>query len=214
MATEDFTGFTEVDVPADRLTITSTKVAWASADQDEEFYSYYDYGVDHFSGDFEQLLEHYHNSGGSVSTGLAAWALQNIIDDWYYIRYNDDGLAFWPHEEGDAGFKVYLCEAVAGTSYIDVSIDINADQNYYDKFKRIEGSPSILYAYIYDDSGRTNQIDLLTLTLHEDEDFRYGFAGSNYKGGGTGKSYSGYIQNLDLQEVVAAVTRSFGFIIG
>ena len=47
MAVEDFTTYTEVD-PNSRITVSSTKVTWASVQRDEDAYVYKDKGVNYF----------------------------------------------------------------------------------------------------------------------------------------------------------------------
>ncbi|MBA7494383.1 hypothetical protein ES702_04958 [subsurface metagenome] len=202
---EDLRTYTEVDIPANRITsITAARVQMTNCDDDETVYLYRDRGVDHYSGDYEHLLTIYLDT--ITNTGHAVfWAITNGIDDCYSL-HNGGGDLHWIECYGDTGppSELFLLETVAGAWLADV-YSMLWDTPYYLRVKRDEsvGANGTLYLYIYSDALRTILLDTLSVALREKEDFRYQFAISSYNEGDAGEAATYYTQHLNLQEAGA-----------
>lgn len=211
MATEVFTGYTEVD-PNSKITITAPKIAVAALATADTAYVYKDKGVDHFSGDFEHLLEVY---GVAANDDVAKlWALANDIGaSAALIAASKNFLFLDVQPQDNSQVKLFLVENYSGGYYYDYKTGLSPSTPYYLKIKRDEsvGTYGTLYCYIYSDSDRTSLVDTLEIALHAKLDFRYiyGLMGK----GAAGDAFTGYVQNLDLQEAAPpAVGFSRGFV--
>lgn len=201
MAVEDFTAYTESD-PGSEITVTSTKVSWASMARDVDSWVVDDKGVDHFDGDFTHLVETQLTADGSTGLGTF-WAIANAIDTWDDIDAAGGSqlLAFFY----GTGPAIYIREIDSGTQYSDTSVNLSAGTTYYLEIERDEsvGTHGTLYCRIYSDSGRTTLVDTLSIALHSSKkDFRYIYACQNLNTGDSGASResTAFSQNLDLQE--------------
>jgi hypothetical protein len=198
--TEDYTTYTEVD-PNGHLSKTLSKITWTDLNNSETAYICDDKGVDHFDGDFEFLFD------GEITDIPAGGArvywcgLANGLDDLRSIDVGGgDYLALLTYVSG-GNVRYYLHEVVSGSAYQDYTA-YTAEKQQWITFERDEavGTYGTLYAYIYDDSDRTEEADTLSVTLHEKEDFRYIYGLSSYDENSAARYGSGYVRNLDLQE--------------
>jgi hypothetical protein len=199
MAYEDFTTYTEND-PLGVVTITASKVSWTNMTRNDDFYTYKDYGANHFDGDFEHLCTIYDdNQPSGVSQGL--WMVSTITGNLKAI-YDASG--------GCLNFKFYNgptaeLQELRGGSWTTDSGNVSIDTLYYPKIKRDEavGANGTLYAYVYTDSSRTNLHDTLSISLTAKTDFRYLQVAWSYDDNYGPTGGVAYVENLDLQEVVA-----------
>lgn len=200
-AYEDFTSWTEVD-SGTILSQTATKSSFASMSCEEENYLYYDYTVDHFDGDFEHKFDYEPESISGEGMGYP-WGMANELDDMYNLIENDKDQFAYVIYPADPLIRLYATENTA-TQY-DSFLDGNAGEQWWVKIVRNE-TTEVLYAYIYNapgwDSGDLQ--DTLVLGLNEKEDFRYLFAPSCYNNGVADRLITGYVENLDIGEAVAA----------
>ena len=81
MAYEDFTTFSEQD-PNSRITLSTTKCLWTLMPNNEDSWAYYDYGANHFDGDYEQLFEYEFDT--SNTTIHVIWMLSNTVEELLY----------------------------------------------------------------------------------------------------------------------------------
>lgn len=207
MAVQDFTTYTEVD-PSSRLTVTSSKVAWASQNaNDSAGYVYKDMGAAHFAGDFEHLLEVQLTSAGTFAIFAPVWMMANNINNMTGLRTaNQDflGVRFYWDNNG-SNYQLQIIERDGASEYTDDTSgvgNLSAATTYYLKIKRDEsvGTHGTFYCYIYTDSGRTSLFDTLSIALHTSKkDYRYIYGESNYVTGDN-RASTGFSQNLDLQE--------------
>jgi len=206
----DWNNGTPQSDPNSRLTVTTSKVEFDNLTRNEDCHFYRDMGVDHFDGDFthriETLLDAYSSTHASF-----VWGLTNDIDDYYGLRMNGYpslGCLWY----GAAQFWVY---EIYGVNLINWDVStVSLDTLYYVEIERDEnvGTYGTLYAYICDDdyySNGGNLIDTIAITLQvAKRDFRYIYAINSYNTGVT--SYgTGYMQNLDMQEVSETEKISF-----
>lgn len=207
MAIENLTTYTEVDVPADRIQKSASRVTFTALKRDEAVYLYDDKGLNHFSGDFEHLIDiRLTASDNSGQTGL--WAITNATSGVAPI-YTASGsyLSLTIFRSGDgASYSIYLYEVDSGTVYSDKWDGAELNTTYYLRIKRDEsaGTYGTLYCDIYptaaDRAAETNRLDRLSIALHSSKkDFQYIFPCISYDSTGD-YAQSGYSENLDLQE--------------
>jgi hypothetical protein len=198
--TEDYTTYTEVD-PNGHLSKTSSKITWTDLNNGETAYICDDKGVDHFNGDFEFLFDG-EITDIPVGGGRAFWCgMANTLNDLRSIDVGGgDYLALLTYVSG-GNVRYYLHEVVSGSAHQDYTA-YTAEKQQWITFERDEavGTYGTLYAHIYDDSDRTQELDTLSIALHEKEDFQYIYGMSSYNDGTPASYGSGYVRNLDLQE--------------
>lgn len=202
MAYEDFTdpAWIELD-DNNRFTITADKIDVSGLTMNEDAWVVKDKGVDHFDGDFEHLVEVYEASASDNNCQVGVCVLSNAIDDVQTLKAGDALLAI-NFSQFQSLPIIYIWEVDGGNLYQDFKTYLSFDTPYYLKLKRDEdvGDYGTYYCYIYDDAERTSLVDTLTLAVHTSKkDFRYIF-GANSVNASTGYTFTGYIQNLDLQE--------------
>lgn len=185
MAYEDFTTYTETDTGS-KVTVTASKITYTAVTSAEVVK---DFGAGHFDGDFEHLMTI--QMGGSSAYGNVVWYLLDIA---YPIEYSRHVALVWGGYS--PGGRIAISEY---GPYDDVMAAQSLPKTYYPKFKRVEsvGTYGTLYGYIYSDAARTSLDDTLSLALHSKEDLRVLSAFLANTGAIT---YTGYIENLDLQE--------------
>jgi len=200
VAVEDFTTYTEVD-PNGHITVSANTVDVSALGMDEDAYVYKDFGVDHFKGDFEHLLDLTLTSGSGDGAWALAHSLTNLVDDWHTIHAgggDELGVSYeWDEDTGK--WYIRLHEVASGSGARDDSSTYDAD-SFYLKFKRDEsvGTYGTLYCYIYSDAARTNLLETLSLSLHAKTDFRYCYATQSVNPG-YDRCVTATIANLDLQ---------------
>lgn len=213
MAVVDFTTFTETDASA-RLTVTSTKITVTALQDSETARVVKDMGAAHFSGDYEHLVTVYCSNATVTGLPNVVWGVSNISNG--NIAGGGMGSdANWlrMYEETSTSASLFLQENDGGSGYTDANTTLSLNTPYYLKVKRDEavGSFGTLYCYIYSDSGRTTLVDTLTVTLHtskKDYQYLYGHAGWQHEDGAY--SWTGYIENLDLQESTTSIKTANG----
>lgn len=204
MANQDFTTYTETD-PNGRITVSSSRITWAGLTRNEDAYVYDDKGVNHFDGDFEHLLTFFQDTGWDNNAVVVTWAIANDIDDYKGLIDNlKDSLTLY-NQPSVVVNRLNLVELDGGTTYTDqFSVSRTATWLLYLKIKRDEsvGSFGQIQCFIYSDSGRTNLLDTLSLTLHTSKkDFRYIYGVQSFNTA-SALAGNGYTENLDLQEPV------------
>lgn len=199
MAYQDFSTYTEDD-PNAKITVTSTKIDVAALARPDAARVYKDMGSNHFAGDFEHLYEGYSGAATTDGGSWIAWAVANVTN---LLSNSTDTAIFcrW-YQESSTDVRFYIGHA-GGQAGV---FSLNQDQLYYIKLKRDEavGTYGTAYVYVYSDSGRTSLIGSNSVTLATakyDFQYLYGFANM---GGAAGFFFTGYLQNLDIQEAAAA----------
>ena len=206
MAVENFLTYPEVD-PNSRITVTSSRVTWASLDRNETAYVASDKGTDFFDGDFVHLLTASMTSNSGSST-VYGWALTNTLDSLYAIDAASGdylGLNYYGYS---ATRQLVLAECDGGAVYASNAYSITLTTVYYVKIVRDEavGTYGTLYCYIYSDSARTTLLATLTLTLHTSKkDFRYVHAVNSWDSSETPHIQSGYTEHLTIEGGGASV---------
>lgn len=185
MAVEDFTTYTEVDGDS-TLTVISTRITGTAQDCTTTSYVYDDKGASHF-GDFEHLITVDIDTVPDAG-GFGAWSCSTVYGDWTMIDY-EPGMALYIYD--DAYYvQLYNMDDLTKDYYNGIAT------TYY---LTIERSSTTGTCKIYDDSGRTNLVDTLSLTVDNDA-CRY-IQGHFSRNGASG-NVTFYTENLDLQEAV------------
>lgn len=211
MAIEVFTGYTEVD-PNTRIAVTASRVTWTLITLDEDAYVYIDKGAGYFAGNFIINFT-YRATGGSCVSNVSpmAFALANLIDDWYGIRATNGDLLGMLCGQSATGLPlIYITEFDSGTQYFpsgDYTYILTANTDYYLKVVRDEtvGTYGTLYLYIYSDVSRTTLLFTQTLTLHTaKDDFRYLYACLAGDANSATLTHSGYTEALEIVSNVSS----------
>ena len=194
MATEDFTTFTEVDVPGyisvdDANTITVTSMirncsCWVQKS----------YGADHFDpDDFEHLVDYNGDAGPDDGSVCGLWGISNGQFTMADMDSNNDGLSVY---YGDNSRVVTLRRDDGGGSE-------DATGSGYDgqHYLKIKGDSNTGYCYVYSDASRTTLEDTLTRDITAVGTKEYCFtAWSRESTNRANNAVTCTIENLDLQE--------------
>lgn len=206
MSYVDFTTFTETD-PGSKLTVTSTKVDVANIRASDVSYVYKDYGVNYFSGDFEHLMEVYIGSATTDGINNVGWCMANAVNTRTALdAASSSYIQMRMYDEATNDARLTAAELDGSSGYQDVAPGLSQNTVYYIKIKRDEsvGTYGTFYVYIYSDAGRTTLVDTVSVALHSSKkDYRYLYSYMN-DGRNIEYYYTGYQQNLDLQEPAAS----------
>lgn len=204
MALEDVSAYSNIANPDSLYIITTNKVEANGIDRATQSWVADDKGVDHFSGDFEHLLEVRGDSSSDADVPIeVVWGLANIIGDRQDIIDASGDLLACSMFRLSGAFRINLQERNAGSATTDNSINLSANTIYYLAIERDESvGNGTIYCYIYSDQSRLTLEDTLAVILTEKEDFRYIYASQSYANG-VGQILNAWMQNLDLQEAVA-----------
>lgn len=210
MAIENFTTYTEEDTN-NKLTVAAAKAEGADVDRDEDVYLYKDRGADHFDAldiDFELYV-----ASTSVYGGFAGIAIANTVGSINDFAATDIACVIYESEDPPNLYcQVYLVRGnFVDTDQVPVST-INHNTIYYCTMSRDAGNDTVTLK-IYSDAERTVEVDTLTVSGFGVTKYQYVYGFINRNDGNSNYDFDGYVENLDLKEVVS-VGRSFGFITG
>jgi len=198
MEIEDLSTYTEVDPNSD-LTIASSKCDISMMASNIDAYLRADKGAGHF-GDFEHLVtSEFTSSSGSTWPLNVFWALTSSAG---VVSLVDMDVA-------NEGLRAYSIWTGSVTQWVLVD-DTNGNYDIWTStafatpyYIAIERSGTTMTCKIYSDSGRTTLLDTLSITCGTDL-YRYIFATMGHGTTAGGRSYTGYVEDLDLQEVVVS----------
>jgi hypothetical protein len=205
LAVEDFTTYTEVDVPADHIQFTGTNRIDHAAYRDEDTYLYDDKGVAHF-GDFTHKVDIRSDFQDNDWAGGSVWMLSNHIEDRNDLHTATNpfiGVMIWGT---NANRRIYLEESTGAGAWNQDWCNINANTWYYLLIKKTGVN---LICGIYSTAALRNAGDgtdgdvcNLAIVLDIDYTFRYVYACNSHN---DGKNWwaNNYVENLDLQENVS-----------
>lgn len=209
MANEDFTTYTEAD-PGSDIAITPSRITFTTLPRNVESHVQDDKGVDFFDGsvgyihNFEMFISN--SDTGAVAVG---WMVSNTIDDLAGQRGVVDRLNFyWGGDE-----KMVLEEGDGTANQFDVQTSTLSLSTLY--YMQMELDPAVgsfgtIYGRVFSDSGRTSLIEEMSLAIASSvKDYRYIY-GLNTFNSGTAQDITGYVQNLDLSPIPAAVPNENG----
>ncbi len=195
-AVEDFETYTEKD-DGDDITVTSTKVDVSGADcRNVDYWVVKDYGVGHF-GDYEHLITINLTSVTGSNSIWVPWSISDSLGDFKdCLDASNDGQCIRIyHDPNDILFY----------DYANASTDTYSGTAGTDYFLTIARSGTVGTCKIYSDPDRAEEhrLDTLEITVSETT-YRFVYAGQGYNDGSPA-TFTGYSENLDLQEAPAAV---------
>lgn len=206
--TEDFTTYTKQD-PSSDITVTASKCALdALARGDDAYVVSPSKGVGHF-GDFEHLIKLTwkarasgpYNRCGFWAVNNGAYTLVDMDTANVGMSARMETLSNW-HDE------IIIQDH---TNDNEDAYDIGVDQLPKIYYNTVERDGSTLTCVIYSDANRTNELDTLTLTCAETT-YEFVSAVANREEAG-GANITADIEDLDLQEGVAASAVVYGFVV-
>lgn len=193
---EDFDTYSELD-PGDDLVRSGNTVIITGLPRNVESRVWYDKGVGHFDGNFQHEVDFSLNGQENGLCGV--WMLANDLDEIGGLATNNKDALFIKTLIYAEYLRIQLYEYNNGTPQDDSNETLAESTRYYLRLKRDEevGDWGLLECFVYDDSGRTNLLFTLGLTLTEKQDFRYIYAVNSQDSSHT-YTISGDVSNLDL----------------
>ena len=186
MAYEDLTTFTEQD-PNGYWSQTSTRNTFTNLPNGDTSYIYKDYGVGHFSGDFEHWFEFQRGSNAGHVVGV--WGLTDSpgtfisMTGYYFLLYADGAM---------------LGDKVSGFADNDFSAFLSAGTTYYVKIWRTSNKLECkIYPTASDRDNDTNEVKHFTVNNVDTSNYRYLQVGFSYGVGGS-TARSGWSENFNL----------------
>jgi len=205
MAVENFlTNYTEED-GNNKLTVTANKATGVDVDWDEDVYLYRNKGVDHF--DALNIDVELYVSSDSLNSGSGGIGLANVIGTIGDFADTDFACRYL---EGSVDWRIYLTRG-AGTEH-DYYV-CNPDTPYYCTVVRTAGN-DIVSIKVYSDSGRTDLLDTVFLANFGTEKWQYIYGFINWNATVSGRDGDGYVQNLNLNEILPFLPVADGDLIG
>jgi hypothetical protein len=187
---ENFLTYTKVD-PSNWLTVTAQKVTFTSMGNNATTYLYKDMGVGGITGSYSYNINTILNGTPSSSGQATVWAISNTLgDDAGIFAVGHSHVVKWSSASGLIYLEEYLNPstpyAASYTPGLNKEVFLTVSRN------TSVGTYGTLYLYIYADEDRTILTTTLSVTLHENINYRYiyGCAGNNTST--AGQSISGY----------------------
>ena len=199
--------------------VTSSKETITGLTRADTCYHYRDCGANHFDGDFEHLLKTY--AGSITGYGIfLSWMVDNDVGDWYALSAGNKSCIFiyW-YQAGAGGAKTLTVREIDGAStYTDTSTGLSLATTYFLEVERDDDAGDSGYGLMtvhittgdyYDNAG--TPVDDLSLSLHTSrKDFRYIYsANSRDDASPSSEVFSGWVELLDLQEVIDQPFRNY-----
>lgn len=195
----DFTSpaWTERDVPGD-ITVTANKQDVSTMEREADSCVHYDYDADHFTT-FTHYIEGYWTANSAQQNYGGIWILSDVA-----------GATEQDLNAANLGMSVYFRRNNSSVNLIAMMnrADNNSDTYtpslgtlYYLTIERRTDPGNANDCKIYDDAPRTNLVDTIAVT-YEAAAFRY--LGCVHSSESAGANITYYVQDLDLNEAVAA----------
>lgn len=194
---EDYTTFSETDSAGDITLTSATRYDVATMRRDANSSIYKSYGANHFGSFDHDVTGYFDTKDLGYETG-GIWMLNNTghMTDSDMDTANEGITAAFYYDGSN--------EMVVFKNYVNDSTDtnntINLDTLYYFTIVRTTNPSNSLTCKIYDDSGRTNLVDTLTVT-YEATTYQYlGGAFSRDSASVPDREITYYVENLDINE--------------
>ena len=202
---QDYTEYTEVDIPADRVSVLGLQCDMLNLDDDETVYVYKDFGAGYFAGDFEHRLR-FRCTGYTGAALCVIWALSNDLGDMRALTVANKDMLYVLYRADN--HTLYLTECVAGNLQTSAITNLSDSTYYFLTIRRVLGtdSPGDLYLYVYSDGARTQEVGHVKLALTEQQQFGYLYVMSSYNIGSGGKAWSG---DVGWESIASYVTQNY-----
>ncbi|VAW37773.1 hypothetical protein MNBD_DELTA02-714 [hydrothermal vent metagenome] len=196
MAIEDLSTYTEVD-PYSNLTVTSSRCTVATMGSNYDVYLRADKGANHFGDFIHQVTAEFTSSNGTKWCLNGLWALTGSAGVVSLADMDSLGEGLLVYHIKTTIYIQWVIKDFTNDNY-DIWYGASFATPYY---MTIERSGTTMTCKIYFDSGRTILLDTLSIVCGG-QAYRYIFATQGHGSIETGRYYSGYVDGLDLQEVV------------
>ncbi len=199
--TQDFTTYTEVD-PDSTVTVSASKITGASVQsRSTDTYVYKDFTASHFNA-IDWLWECYYTSGSANYEIWAGVGPSNTVNDISGFASTDASSPLRMHAAPDLALWLYRGNLVATDSSVSLTVGVL----YYPEMVRAAASDTISVK-IYTDNPRVTLLDTLSVAgFGTATRYRYAYGTNSYNSASTNRLFSGYVQNLDLQEAGGPTT--------
>jgi len=192
-ATQDLTGYTEVDVAANRITVTAPKVVVTALDGDEAVYDYKDFGANYFDADYEFELDLKYTAGADRPCGV--WAITQDIGGYGTLVTGNKNLLL---VKLSASQKLEVQSWHNGSHNGDDSAALVAATDHYLTIK-VNRTAGTVTCDIYSNATRSTLVETISCDLVDSTDeyqYLYSMIGiENSVGGG---AMSMEIRNLTI----------------
>ena len=204
MANENFTTYTEVD-PDNEVTIISNKVSWDDLQRAaNKVLVNKSYGVSHFNADSTHQFEiQYSDKVGNGSS--MSWGLTTISGDWDEL-FADSGNSILCYTGGTGKLGIIIIEN-GGFSNDETAIVSSGTTHFITIVRTYNGganSQGQFVKYVRTGSHEGTLIDTLVVDCSAGKQTDYEYLSVCTKDLGPAASQDGFIQNLNLNEAVAA----------
>lgn len=164
---ENFTDYTEVDIPGDLITITPRKIEWNSQTRLDDTRAYKDFGAGYFgdfSIDFEMEYTDVEAGDDSAAMINTPFAISNSNGDWDAI-WASRSVLIYVDQDGAVDDRVrYHIFSRSGGAIIGSDVDVFRNiAKYYCRMSRTGAS---LNCKFYSDPDRTALVFQLTCVTH------------------------------------------------
>ena len=203
----DLSGYTEVDIGADRISVASDAITVDSLDEDEAVYCYKDYGTGFFSDSFTHYVDTKVTWASTPSNGTPRcypWVLANSVGAIKpIIDASGDYVAV---RMGKEYISIQECVGGSVTGGTPATITTIFNTQYYLQvvFNSGEGTYGKLYCHVYSDAGLTTEIagSPTSIELSAPLSFRYHYCMNSYGGAMGGVSFKCVISNPLMDDPV------------
>lgn len=212
---EDYTTYTESDISGTITVDSATKISGLLLPRVGTDRVVKDFGAAFFDGDFVHALDFATDTPYINSYGVVVWAVSTVDSspvnrpDILFLNYNEQGA-----------FNHVLSLTQRSGNVLRDGATFNAGiladgTRMYVTFTRDEsiGAEGELKMEVYSDAGRTTLLTTETIVLFTKEDFRYMYALASLGTGGA-ETWTGDVQNLDLEFTAAAAPTSAMLLLG
>lgn len=193
MALEDFTTYVETD-PGGKFTVAANTVTVAGVTRVHEYHIEDDKGAGHFT-DYEHLVQIKMTSGAAYSS-CAAQYVTNVANTREEMKAANHGIVVYMYLTSTNVPKIYIMNYTNDNS--DYYTGVN-NTDYWLTIKRVNATTTATVK-IYSDALRTVLVDTLTIESDTTAYSKVGVCCNEEKLSGT-QAWSGYVKDLDLQEV-------------
>ena len=192
-AVQDYTGYVEVDVAANRVAVIAAKITVTDLDDDEDVAVYKDFGAGYFDGDDVFELD-FQCTDGAGKCGL--WALTQDINGIGNLISGDKHFLLLYQTTNN---RLILYARHSTSSDSDSSVELAVDGTDYYLTIRINRTAGTLTCTIYSDTTRGTVVDTLSVDLPDATDtYQYLYGMQAWKSGGGGFTWDGEIRNLTI----------------
>jgi len=214
-APEDYTSYTEVDVN-DHITYEGTNHINYRPLESEDCYAYFDYGINYFT-DFIHHVDGMaeDSTAGHNMLGIP-WCVANDLDDALGLYTNQKThivLGIQRKSTETHMVQIFVRERHGAVANLDNTGWVLEEDTWY--FLKIEKNGTSLICDIYSTAGLRDagegsdgDVDILSITLEADHNFRYIYSANNYHAVGS-EYWEGEFENLDLLPVGEDATPPF-----